>query len=91
MSYGWKPSSYLALPIGGETILEASCQINGQDFGSIDRLTSLTPAQIAAGSGTLWLDDVKGYMITGGEQILAGDPSDKVPSGRCWFRALASN
>jgi hypothetical protein len=74
VSYGWKPSSYLVLPIGGETILEASCQINGQDFGTIDRLTSLTAAQIAAGSGTLRLDDVKGYMITGGEQILGGDP-----------------
>ncbi len=75
VSYGWKPSSYLVVPASGsETVLESSCQINGQDFGSIDRLTSLTSTQISAGSGTLRLDDVKGYMITGGNQILAGDP-----------------
>lgn len=74
ISFGWKPQSYMVLPLGGETVLEASCQINGQDYGSIDRLTFLTPQQIANGSGTLRLDDAKGYVITGGNQILAGDP-----------------
>ena len=74
LSYGWKQSSFLALPIGGEIVLEAGCQINGQDYGSIDRLTGLTAAQVAKGSGTLRLEDAKGYMITGGEQVLAGDP-----------------
>ena len=74
VSYGWKPSSYLALPIEGEVILQSSCQINGQDFGSVDRLTYLEIDQIAAGNGSLRLDDVKGYMITGGDQKLAGDP-----------------
>lgn len=74
VSFGWKPSSYLVLPIGGEMILQASCQINGQDYGSIDRLTYLTTPQIAAGNGSLRLDDVKGYMVTGGDQKLAGDP-----------------
>jgi hypothetical protein len=74
LSFGWKPTSVLAVPVGGEIVLEAGCQINGQDFGSINRLTALSAEQIAAGTGTLRLEDAKGYMITGGEQVLAGDP-----------------
>ena len=74
LSYGWKPSSFLAVPIFGEVVLTDGCQINGQDNGSVNRLTSLTEKQVAAGSGTLRLEDAKGYMITGGEQVLAGDP-----------------
>ena len=74
LSFGWKPSSYLAVPIKGEIVLDAGCQINGQDYGSIDRLTALTGEQVAAGSGTLRLEDAKGYMITGGDQTLVGDP-----------------
>ena len=74
LSFGWKPSSYLVLPIGGETVIEASCQLNGQDFATIDRLSFLTPAQVAAGSGTFRLDDAKGYMMTGGDPVLPGDP-----------------
>ena len=73
ISFGWKPASYMVEPIGGETILQASCQINGQDYGSIDRLTSLTPQQISSGAGTVRLDDAKGYVITGGDQVLRGD------------------
>jgi hypothetical protein len=74
LSFGWKPSSYLVLPIGGETVFEASCQLNGQDFSTVDRLAYLTPSQVAAGSGTFRLDDAKGYMKTGGDPILPGDP-----------------
>ncbi|HTH29389.1 MAG TPA: glycosyl hydrolase family 28-related protein [Sphingobium sp.] len=74
ISYGWKPTSFMVLPIKGETIFTSAAQINGQDYGSIDRLSHLTPAQIAAGSGTFRFDDAKLFIITGGDQIVEGDP-----------------
>lgn len=74
ISFGWKPTSFLCRPIGGETILQTSTQINGQDFGTVNRLSFLSEQQVAAGAGTLRLDDVKGYMITGGDQAVPGDP-----------------
>lgn len=74
ISHGYTPQSYLAEPVGGEIVLQNGAQINGQVYGSIALLSNLSPSQIAQGTGTLRLDDVKGYVIPGGDQIMAGDP-----------------
>ncbi len=74
ISHGYTSQSYLAEPVAGEIVLQESVQINGQVFGSIGLLSKLTPQQIAAGAGTLRLDDVKAYVIPGGDQVIPGDP-----------------
>lgn len=73
ISHGYTPQSYLAQPIGGEIVLQEGAQINGQIYGSIALLSKLTPQQITAGAGTIRLDDVKGYVLPGGDQIIIGD------------------
>lgn len=73
ISYGYTPKSHLSQPIGGEIVLREGVQINGQIYGSITLLSKLTPQQIASGTGTLRLDDVKGYVLPGGDQIIIGD------------------
>lgn len=74
ISHGYTPDSYLVIPAGGETILQSSAQINGQDYGSISRLSFLSTQQIAAGAGSFRLDDTKAYVIPGGDQTFPGDP-----------------
>ncbi|WP_022688138.1 glycosyl hydrolase family 28-related protein [Sphingomonas phyllosphaerae] len=73
LSFGWTPQSYLVIPAGGETLIQNGAQLNGQDYGSVNLLSYLSPAQQAAAHGTFRLDDTKAYLITGGDQIVQGD------------------
>lgn len=78
MFWGLTPESYLAQPVGGQTIFNGS-RLAAQTNGSIATMAFATDVQIAAGTGKVRFEDINGYVPVGGDPVLSGDLLDHGP------------
>lgn len=70
--FGYKPTSVLIRPLGGEVVIDGA-EINGQEFASKANLADLQPAEIEAGGGRWQLRNCRVNIPVGGDVTIPGD------------------
>jgi Head binding. len=81
---GFSATSYGITPLGGKATFN-NVNINGQTFGSIEKLIG------GATNGKVAFYDVDGSLIVSGNPVLDGDPLDYGPQGTVYCTRLGKN